>query len=580
MAISAMVFMPVTAQASEWVTEASAKFECQAFFESVRNNIEAPSGTPSSEWLDWVTNLTASSDWTSLNGIEHLTSLEVLSISFPERAIPFEIPDLSMLSSLRSFQMTGDFAEFNVSRLPSGLRSLHLSSQTLRTINVSALASLEQFSVSSNQLTELNLSSLRALRELGVMGNQLTAIDLSNNINLTNVQIASTQLTELDLSNNPNIEGLDVSGNRLETINLSNLPRLQTLTVSDNQLTYLDVSNNPYLVWIHASNNQLTTLDLSNNHRLTTLLNVRYNYMASPDDVIGWRERGLVLSQTFHFEPQNQPQATPTPSPTPTPAPSPSPTPTGTVPEFTQTPSPIDNGVWMEFNTVTGNRYGYRVFRATSATGEGISISDFPIMVDPAHGTGRIITFDPNVRPNTQYWYYIREVLEEAQFDATTTTLIPEVLGEPSARVSVRTSADIPPPTAERGFIMMFIGNTHMNVNNVWEGIDPPNNSTAPVINAGRTMVPIRAIIEAMGGTAVWDSSDRRADLRSHGNHVQMWLGQRGVMVNGVADEMDVVPEVRNGRTLIPLRFVAEFLGAQIEWIGSQRMIVIVYDLQ
>jgi len=43
---------------------------------------------------------------------------------------------------------------------------------------------------------------------------------------------------------------------------------------------------------------------------------------------------------------------------------------------------------------------------------------------------------------------------------------------------------------------------------------------------------------------------------------------------------MDVVPQVVNGRTLIPLRFVAEFLGQQAEWIGSQQMVVIVYELQ
>jgi len=253
--------------------------------------------------------------------------------------------------------------------------------------------------------------------------------------------------------------------------------------------------------------------------------------------------------------------------------------PSGT-PEFTNPPSSTDNGVWMEFNTVPNNRFGYRIFRATTATGDGISITDFPIMVNPAHSLNRIITFDPNVRPNRDYWFYVREVLEEARFDASTTTLIPEVLGEASARIHVRTSADITEPTAERGFIMMFIGNPYMNVNNVWEGIDPPENRTAPVINAGRTMVPIRAIIEAKGGSAGWNASDRRIDLRSHGNHVQMWLGQRNVQVNNSPNEMDVMPEIVNGRTLIPLRFVAEFLGSQIEWIGSERMIVIVYELQ
>ncbi|MCL2360685.1 MAG: stalk domain-containing protein [Defluviitaleaceae bacterium] len=276
-----------------------------------------------------------------------------------------------------------------------------------------------------------------------------------------------------------------------------------------------------------------------------------------------------------------------TPSPTPAAAPSPTPMATATpppannsIPQFVNPPSGVDTGVWMEFTTVPGNRFGYRVFRATSATGDGISITDFPIMVNPAHSLNRIITFDANVRPNRDYWYYIREVLEEAHFCIDTTTLTPEVLGLPSARVHVRTSSAITEPVQERGFIMMFIGNPFMNVNNVWEGIDPPNNNTAPVITAGRTMVPVRAIVEAMGGTADWNSSDRRADLRSHGNHVQMWLGQRNVRVNGVQNEMDVVPQVVNGRTLIPLRFVAEFLGQQAEWIGSQRMVVIVYELQ
>jgi len=250
------------------------------------------------------------------------------------------------------------------------------------------------------------------------------------------------------------------------------------------------------------------------------------------------------------------------------------------IPAFTAPPSSTDAGVVLEFTTVPNNRFGYRIFRATSATGNGISITDFPIMVNPAHSLQRIITFDPNLRPNSDYWFYVREVIEEARFDIATATLTPEVLGEASARVHVRTSAAITESEVERGFVMMFIGNPYMNVNNVWEGIDPPSNITAPIINAGRTMVPIRAIVEAMGGTVGWDAGAQRVDLTSHGNHVQMWLGQRNVNVNGASDEMDVVPQMINNRTLIPLRFVAEFLGSQIEWIGSQQMVVIVYELQ
>ena len=99
----------------------------------------------------------------------------------------------------------------------------------------------------------------------------------------------------------------------------------------------------------------------------------------------------------------------------------------------------------------------------------------------------------------------------------------------------------------------MFIGNTHMNVNNVLEGIDPSSNQTAPVINVGRTMVSIRANVARTAQCA------------------REWRA---------ANEMDIVLQVVNDRTLIPLRFVAELLGSQIEGIGSQQMVVIVYYLQ
>jgi N-acetylmuramoyl-L-alanine amidase len=56
-----------------------------------------------------------------------------------------------------------------------------------------------------------------------------------------------------------------------------------------------------------------------------------------------------------------------------------------------------------------------------------------------------------------------------------------------------------------------------------------------------------------------------------------MWLERVDARVNGEARQMDVVPVVNQGRTLIPVRFVAEYVGAAIEWIGSSQMVVIVY---
>jgi hypothetical protein len=225
------------------------------------------------------------------------------------------------------------------------------------------------------------------------------------------------------------------------------------------------------------------------------------------------------------------------------------------------------------------------VFRALTATDEGISITDFPVNINEGFSAERILTFDPNIRPNTVYYYYVREVLEEAQFDAASVTLIPEVLGPPSARIRIETPEELPwmneneaDEEITRGFVMMFIGNELMNVNNGWEEIDP-GRGTVPIIESGRTMVPIRAIVEAMNGTAEWDGDDRRIDLTAQGNAVAMWLGRTDILVNNSEALMDIAPNIVNGRTLLPLRFVAQNLGAHIEWIASQQMVVIVYEI-
>jgi|GEM_PF-2927910 len=239
-------------------------------------------------------------------------------------------------------------------------------------------------------------------------------------------------------------------------------------------------------------------------------------------------------------------------------------------PAFSENPIVLGNGtgVLLEWHAVAGNTYGYRLFRAASDTADGISVSDSPILLSPAYSGQRVVTFDANAQPGSSHWYYVREVKQA----------YPEILGAPGLRVR----ADIPAvsparPIAQRGFILTIIGNPQMNSDNTWKYVDPASN-TAPSIIQGRTMVPLRAVVEAMGGEVGWDDAERRIDLRLHGNHVQMRLGRRDVNVNGTTQSMDVVPQIVNGKTLIPARYVAEFLGASVDWVSRHNMVVIVYD--
>lgn len=101
-------------------------------------------------------------------------------------------------------------------------------------------------------------------------------------------------------------------------------------------------------------------------------------------------------------------------------------------------------------------------------------------------------------------------------------------------------------------------------------GFDQP-----PVIQDGRTLVPLRGVFEEMGATVVWDSAARRV-LANHGStDVILPIGSRTAYVNGQALTLDVPAQIFGGRTLVPLRFVAESLGAEVVWSPATRTVTI-----
>ncbi|MDR1560577.1 MAG: Ig-like domain-containing protein [Clostridiales bacterium] len=234
--------------------------------------------------------------------------------------------------------------------------------------------------------------------------------------------------------------------------------------------------------------------------------------------------------------------------------------------ELTVTVTPI--GVDFSW-TPSGNPFGYRIYRSAAPGGAGLSISDFPLKGSSF--------FDANAEPDTRYYYTIAAITAETSFDPVTKALISEQIGPRSEEISVLTAGIKTDPTKVHSFILMKIDDPIMQVNESWMEIDP-GRGTAPIITNGRTMVPIRAIVEAMGGKVDWDEGDKRATLAYGGRTVEMWLDRKDVTVNGAGEQMDIAPYVSNDRILLPIRFVAENLGCQIEWISSLQKVVIVYN--
>jgi len=99
-----------------------------------------------------------------------------------------------------------------------------------------------------------------------------------------------------------------------------------------------------------------------------------------------------------------------------------------------------------------------------------------------------------------------------------------------------------------------------------------------PEVKNERTMVPIRAVAEAIGAQVEWVQDAHQVVMTRGGSTVTMTLDSTTAAIDGNAVEMDVAPYASNGRTLIPARYVAEFFGQKVDWDGTKRRVLIEED--
>ena len=102
--------------------------------------------------------------------------------------------------------------------------------------------------------------------------------------------------------------------------------------------------------------------------------------------------------------------------------------------------------------------------------------------------------------------------------------------------------------------------------------------TTVPQVRNQRTMVPVRRLAELMGATVDYDAAARRITIRRAGDTFVMTLDSTEALRNGEHFQMDVAPYAENNRTYIPIRYIAEFFGQKVEWNGAQQHVVITED--
>lgn len=92
---------------------------------------------------------------------------------------------------------------------------------------------------------------------------------------------------------------------------------------------------------------------------------------------------------------------------------------------------------------------------------------------------------------------------------------------------------------------------------------------------ANVTMVPLRVIGENLGAQVAWSQTDQTATIQKDGSTLVLTLGSSAVQVGGSTVNLEASVEISSGRTMVPLRFVSEQLGINVDWNGKNRTIIL-----
>lgn len=99
-----------------------------------------------------------------------------------------------------------------------------------------------------------------------------------------------------------------------------------------------------------------------------------------------------------------------------------------------------------------------------------------------------------------------------------------------------------------------------------------------PIIENDRTLVPVRFIFEALGATVDWEGSSETVTAYKDNSWVALQIGSYRMIQDGKTIWLDAAPRLLNNRTLVPLRAVSEAFGAMVDWIGETQTVVITTD--
>ena len=507
-------------------------------------------------------------------------------------------------NQLTSLDVSGDTALEDLKCNDNQLTSLDVSGDTaltelecdnnqLTSLDLSGDTALELLKCNYNQLTSLDLSGDTALKDLECYDNQLTSLDVSGDTALEDLKCNDNQLTSLDVSDNPALTDLYCENNQLTSLDVSKNTALTRLGCANNQLTSLDVSGDTALTELECDNNQLTSLDVSNNPSLWTLLGYN-NPMTS------------VKLSDRHFDKRLSPVTY-----TVRVAEGSSKIPFGALPAgFNKANIQGDStGASLESDGFNWDKLTNPISFKYKLCGNPEEIVDAKLSVAILEVVGPV---DPNKTPNPnpdKYWTvkFESEDPSKGTVAAENTFYVLKTGGKTLADLKDKAPAtaskagyefDKWDPALDKStaidkditvkayfkqvgtkFIPLRINLGKANViktiklkvelvigsKEMIESIDGVEKripmDVAPFIEKGRTMLPIRFVAEALGFNVQWDKKNRTAILIDKENIIKIPVDTNKIIVNGKEYISDVKPVIKNDRTMLSIGNIARALG-------------------
>ncbi|MCI5604151.1 MAG: stalk domain-containing protein, partial [Clostridia bacterium] len=100
-------------------------------------------------------------------------------------------------------------------------------------------------------------------------------------------------------------------------------------------------------------------------------------------------------------------------------------------------------------------------------------------------------------------------------------------------------------------------------------------NNVTPYIKNDLTLIPLRAVAESLDADVSWDDETRTITITKNDTTIVMQVDSQTALINGEEYELAAVPEINNGRTMVPLRFIMEAMKSTVEWDDESRTVII-----